>query len=323
MVSISQGDGVRIDVPGAPTVVVDAAAPDDGLPVYTHAHGDHLYDRAPEAAICSDLTRDLAGVRRDGVPDPLDHPAVSLVPSGHVPGSRAVLVEGDRRVLHTGDCALRDRLFLDGFDPVGADVLVIESTYGIPEYSFPDPSETVAEMLTWLSETRDRPVILFGYALGRAQQLQAIVERSDRDRLFVSDAILDLNAPIERALDLSFGARSIDDLDRIGPGDALVLPSQVRSLAFVENLIEDTDALTASVSGWAVDASFRFATDYDATFVLSDHCDFEDLVGVVEQVDPSEVYTIHGSTEALASELTARGYRAQALKANQHTLGEY
>lgn len=323
MVSISQGDGVRIDVPGAPTVVVDAADPADGLPVYTHAHGDHLYDHAPEAAICSDLTRDLAGVRRDGVPDPLDHPAVSLHPSGHVPGSRAVLVAGEERVLHTGDCALRDRLFLEGFEPPPADVLVIESTYGTPEYSFPEPRETVREMLAWLSETRDRPVILFGYALGRAQQLQAIVERSDRDRLFVSDAIRELNAPIERALDRSFGARSIDDLDRIGPGDALVLPSQVRTLPFVDDLIDETDALTAGVSGWAHDSSFRFATGDDATFVLSDHCDFEDLLGVVEQVDPEDVYTIHGSTEALATELTARGYRAQALKANQHTLGEY
>ncbi|MFB6163371.1 MAG: MBL fold metallo-hydrolase RNA specificity domain-containing protein [Halococcoides sp.] len=323
MVSISHGDGVRIDVPGGPTVVVDASDPADGVPVYTHAHGDHLYDRAPDAAIASPLTRTLAGVRRDAVPDPLDHPAVSLVPAGHVPGSRSVIVEGDRRVLHTGDCALRDRQLVEGFDPVSADVLVIESTYGSPEYAFPPPETVEDEIVTWLSATLDRPVILFGYALGRAQELQALVARSDRDRLFVSDAIRAMNAPIESAQDRSFGARSIDECDRIGAGDAVVLPSQVRSLGFVDELIAETGALTVGVSGWAIDSSFQYANDYDATFVLSDHCDFEDLLAVVDRVDPDRVYTVHGATEAFASELMTRGYHAQALASDQHTLDEF
>jgi Predicted exonuclease of the beta-lactamase fold involved in RNA processing len=234
-----------------------------------------------------------------------------------------VRIEGDDRTyLCTGDVSVRDRSYLSGFDPVPADVLVIEATYGRPGYVFPDQDELERRIVEWLNETVDRPVLLFGYALGRAQKLQRLVARSDRSRLLVSEAIADLNAAIESHMDVTFDAEEYDDLDP-GPGEAVVLPNGSARLDFVERLAEETDALTAGFSGWALEDSFKYRGGYDEAFVLSDHADFSELVGIVEAVDPDQVYTQHGFADDLARHLTSEGFDAQALKQDQTSLGQF
>jgi len=316
-------DGIEIDI-GGETLVADADEPRGDVNVLSHAHGDHLYGDAPGDVVCSALTARLANVRRDGERiEAGSHPAVELYPAGHIAGSRATLVDaGDARVLYTGDISTRDRFYLDGFEPPSADVLVIETTYGKPAYTFPSQATVERELVDWLNDT-DGPVILFGYALGRAQKLQLLVGRSSRDRLFVSDAIAALNDPIAVATDVEFGAERWGRETELGANDALVLPTQLNKLAWVESLVESTDATTVGVSGWAVEDAFKYRGGYDATFPLSDHCDFEELLGVVERVDPERVYTQHGFADEFARHLTRRGYDATTLKRNQTSISDF
>ena len=246
------------------------------------------------------------------------------MPAGHIPGSTAFLLDGETRYLYTGDLSVRDRFGLSGFDPVDADVLLIESTYGRPAYRFPEQSAVEREIVDWLEETSDSPVLLMGYALGRAQALLRLADRAERSRIFVTPAIESLNRPIEAATGVEFRATRFDDDVALGPGDALVLPSQTNSLGFVERLREDTAAVKAGFSGWAVDDSYRFARDLDVAFPLSDHCDFEELLEVVRAVDPERVYTVHGFVDDLATAIRSRlGIEATALKPNQSTLGDF
>ncbi len=323
--TVTLRDGVVIEAEGVGRVVVDAEAPDGDVNATSHAHGDHLFDAAPpERVVCSETTAALARVRRPEAEFAVgSHPRVDLLDAGHVAGSRVIRVEGDERTyLYTGDVSPRDRSYLSGFDPVPADVLVIEATYGRPAYVFPDQAELERRIVEWLNDTLDHPVLLFGYALGRAQKLQRLVARSDRSRLLVSEAIADLNAAIESHVDVTFDAERYDDLDP-GPGDAVVLPNGSARLDFVERLAEGNDALTAGFSGWAVDDSFLYRGGYDEAFVLSDHADFEELLGIVEAVDPERVYTQHGFADDLARHLTGEGYDAQALKRDQTSLGQF
>jgi len=51
-------------------------------------------------------------------------------------GSRAALIENE--VLYTGDVSIQDRAYMKGFQPVKADKLIVESTYGIPAYRLPN-----------------------------------------------------------------------------------------------------------------------------------------------------------------------------------------
>ncbi|MFB6082491.1 MAG: MBL fold metallo-hydrolase RNA specificity domain-containing protein [Halanaeroarchaeum sp.] len=318
-------DGVEVEFASGETVVLDGAGAGDAT-VLSHAHGDHLVGEGD--VVTAELTADLAAVRRDGRgPTAVDHPAVELFPAGHVAGSRAARLtdpETGRRYLYTGDCSTRDRFYLRGFEPPDADVLIVESTYGRPEYRFPPTAAVVTEIRDWLADTMDRPVLLFGYALGRAQKLQRILADSARDRVFVTQAVAALNEVVADHLDVSFPAeRYGSDVD-LGPGDALVLPMQTGRLAWIESLVEATDAVTAGFSGWARDRSFVFRRGYDEGFVLSDHCDFDELVDVVRTVDPERVYTHHGFADEFADHLTAEyGYETRALKRNQATLADF
>ena len=315
-------DGVEIELSDGSRVVCDADHPDGDVTVVSHAHGDHWPEEAT-TAVCSQLTADLVTARRETPLERTTDDRVELLPAGHVPGSRAALVTDPdgTRYLYTGDVCTRPRFYLDGFDPPEADVLVVESTYGEPGYVFPDHETVAAEIVDWLEDT-DEPVLLFGYALGRAQELELLAERAGRTT-YTTDAVRRVNEVVESHLGTAFAVEPYASGVDLGPGDALVLPMTSARINWVDRLAAETGAVKAGFSGWAVEDSFRFRGDYDATFPLSDHCDFAELRGLVAAVDPDRVYTQHGSAAAFARTLTRDGYEATALRENQTALGDF
>ncbi len=322
--TVRKRDGVHFEA-GGRTVVADARSATGDVTVVSHAHADHLPSAPDDPVVCSETTAALAAARADldvEVTEPPD--GVTLLPSGHVVGSRAVLVEADRRYLYTGDVSTRDRAYLAGFDPPDADVLVVEATYGRPAYRFPPQDDLERAVADWLADAAGRPVALFGYSLGRAQKLQALVREVSDRRVVVHPAVADVNAAVESATDLAFPAVSLADIDEVEPGDAVVAPPAAGRRGRVADLRAREDVLTAGFSGWAVDDAYVYRTGYDAGFVLTDHCDFDELVALVEAVDPEAVYTHHGFAEDLAGHLSGRlGYDATALKRGQRRLDEF
>jgi putative mRNA 3-end processing factor len=327
-------DGVEITLADGTWVVCDADDPDGDVNVVSHAHGDHFYEEPPDEVVCSALTLALATARREDppgdVPVRVTDDRVRQVPAGHVAGSRATYVEDPvdgTTYCYTGDCSPRTRAFLAGFDPEPADVLVVESTYGEPDYRFAPQAELEADIREALAEAAaERPLLLFGYSLGRAQKLQLLADEAGLD-VYATPAIRRVNEVIESHREVSFPAAPSrdeggDPVD-LEPGTALVAPSQASRSNWVERVVDRTGAVKFGFSGWAVDSSFRFRGGYDDAFVLSDHADFDELLGVVEAVDPERVYTTHGSTDVFARHLTERGWDAQSLKRNQSSLGEF
>jgi putative mRNA 3-end processing factor len=104
----------------------------------------------------------------------------------------------------------------------------------------------------------------------------------------------------------------------------LVAPSNTSQSDWVEKLVNETEAVKAGFSGWAATDSFKYRGGYDKTFQLSDHCDFNELNRLVEQVNPEKVYVQHGFDEQFASYLKReKGYNARALKQNQSSLTDF
>jgi putative mRNA 3-end processing factor len=326
--SVRLRDGIEITLADGTRVVCDADRPDGDVNVVSHAHGDHFYAEPPEEVVCSALTLALATARREdpreAAPTRVTDDRIRQVPAGHVAGARATYVDdGETTYCYTGDCSVRDRAYLSGFDPDPADVLVIEATYGEPSYEFPPQAELEATIRAALAEAAaDRPLLLFGYSLGRAQTLQLLAAEVGLD-VYATRAIRRVNDVIEAHRDVTFPAAPYTDEIELEPGTALVAPSQASRANWVEALAERTGARRLGFSGWAVDSSFRFRGGYDDAYVLSDHADFADLVAVVEAVAPERVYTTHGSTDAFARHLTQRGWDARSLKRNQSSLTDF
>lgn len=319
--------GIELDLVDGSTVIFDGNGAGT-VTVLSHAHADHLFS-SDRPVVCSDLTAalgrerssDSAFVRADG-PEWID-----LQSAGHIAGSRAALVtdpETGRRYCYTGDISTRDRFYLEGFRPPDADVLIIETTYGKPDYRLPPTDDVIAAMQDWVADTRDAVAVLFGYSLGRAQKLQLIASMSMPDRLLVAPSIASLNAVIERHRAVTFEADQYERGMALEPGDVLILPTQSNRESLLGSLKTDAPVRTAGVSGWAADPSYRYRGDFDVTFPLSDHCDFDELIEVVTAVDPERVYTHHGFAEEFATYLTREyGYDARPLKRNQAMLGEF
>ncbi|MDS0478468.1 mRNA cleavage and polyadenylation specificity factor-like protein [Natrinema sp. 1APR25-10V2] len=344
--TVRHRDGIHFEFQGESRVVADARSAVGAVNVVSHAHADHTFRTTPETVVCSAETAAIAEARTGTAFEFVERtPGIELVPAGHVVGSRAAIVdleavggtdggdgipaEGPRRFCYTGDFSIRDRCYLEGFDPhaVAADALVMETTYGLPKYRFSPQEELEAAIADWLRDNDERPLFLFGYSLGRAQKLQWLArDATDGGReILVSDSIHDVNRAIERATDgsISFSGQPYESLRGLGD-ELVVLPSNQARADWVETAVDREDGLKAGFSGWAVDDSFRYRGNYDVAFPLTDHCDFDELVETVRAIDPEVVYTQHGFDEAFADHLaTEYGYRARPLKRDQTTLEEF
>ena len=83
-------------------------------------------------------------------------------------------------------------------------------------------------------------------------------------------------------------------------------------------------AKTARVSGWCAFSEWALR-NVDAGFPISDHSDFSGTMKFVEECNPKQVYTVHGSTKELAKEIRKQlGINAQPLpKYGQASIEKY
>jgi Cft2 family RNA processing exonuclease len=293
----------------------------------SHAHADHVR-RHRLALMTPDTLALLPPNRRPrqarllglGETDELGAATVALHDAGHMLGSAQLLVELEgHRLLYTGDLRLRRPGGGPEVEVPRADVLVIESTYGRPGFRFPDPDTVVGEIASWCRRLLERGVtpVLLAHALGKTQELmRALAPHGLR---FALDPRC---VPFTRAYEAAgLELPSWEELD----GRELTAARPQRA----GNVLEGRVVLAppagkgtvrrlgrrrvALVSGWAQDPRFWRMFGADCAFPLSDHCDFLDLLAVVERSGAGKVYTVHGFAEEFARQLRRRGIEAHAL----------
>lgn len=302
--------------------VADSSGNDADHRIVSHAHADHAVKKDSGDVICSELTRRITEARYDVEIESSTPENVELHPSGHILGSSAALVNDE--VLYTGDVSTRDRTYLDGFDPVDAEKLIIETTYGIPAYTFPDQDELENEIRDWVQDT-DKPLFLFAYSLGKAQKIQHLVQQATDRPIIAHGAVRNMNNVIEENTDLEFRAEDYSENREVMEENGIMIaPSRSSKADYIEEMVEKHSGVKAGFSGWAAQDSFRYRGGYDKTFPFSDHCDFNELVKLVEKVEPEKVYTHHGFDEEFAAYLSReKGFNARALKNNQSSLTDF
>lgn len=288
----------------------------------SHAHSDHT-GRHREVILTAPTARlmqaRLPGVRQEHVLhfgetrhfEHLDREFdLTLLPAGHMLGSAMALVDqGGQTLLYTGDFKLRPSLSAERCEPVPADILVMETTFGRPHYLFPPAAEVLKDIRCFCVEALDngQTPVLLGYSLGKSQELLCALRDAGLP-LLLHKSIARFNQIYEQ-----FG-RTFPHHDAYitGParGKVLVCPPNAMTPAVLRDL---GPARTAILTGWAMDSSCRYAYRCDAAFPLSDHAGFGELLEMVEEVRPRKVYTLHGFAVEFASQLRHLGYDAQAL----------
>jgi DNA ligase-1 len=99
---------------------------------------------------------------------------ITLLPAGHILGSAMSLIEaGDESLLYTGDFKLRRGQSTEPCEPRHAEVLIMETTYGRPDYRFPATQDVLEGVICFCREAigNDETPVLLGYSLGKSQEL--------------------------------------------------------------------------------------------------------------------------------------------------------
>jgi putative mRNA 3-end processing factor len=319
---IKEKDGIHIE--GEEKFVADSRKALGDVNIASHAHMDHAF-QGEGKIVASDLTHELLESRLDRELNISEHPDVELLDSGHILGSTAALIETDgKRILYTGDVSMRDRAYMEGFEPVKADILITESTYGIPAYSFPEQSQIENEIKAWIEEAESP--FLFGYSLGKAQKIQYLVQQVTDRPLVAHGAVMKMNDVVEEHTDLEFNAKPYgENKELLENGEGIFIgPTRFSKSDALNELVEASDGVKAGFSGWGMTDQYKYRGGYDRVFPFSDHCGFDDLVEMVKAVDPEKVYTHHGFDSEFASHLKREeGINARALKENQSSLSEF
>jgi DNA ligase 1 len=295
----------------------------------SHAHSDHIAAHrevilsAPTARL---MQARIPGTRHEHVMEFGERRDFSgsqgsyqltLLPAGHIFGSAMGLVEADdESLLYTGDFKLRPGLSAEKCEPRRADILVMETTFGQPQYVFPPTREVLKGVVRFCREALDNeetPVLL-GYSLGKSQELLCSLGEAGLP-LMLHGTIYSMTQIYEQ-----FG-QCFPKYARYEAGAAkgkvLLCPPHVVGSAMVRNLGK---ARTAILTGWAVDPNCRYRYQCDAAFPLSDHADFPDLLELVKQVCPKRVYTLHGFAADFARTLRGMGVEARALSQDEQLL---
>ncbi len=297
--------------------------------VISHAHSDHIArHRRP---ILTPGTRRLLGdYLSRSEPVELDYGetldfqdcTITLYPAGHCLGSAQTLVtrrSNGERLLYTGDLRTQPSPINEPLQPVPCDTLVIESTYGRPDYVFPPQEEAIATarkvIAQWL-EQGALPVVL-GWRLGKAQE--ALHHLSSAGfKVACEETVYDIARKYEAA-GVEFGGdyRIFDGSVR--DGEVLLFPPGKKARETVNRHRPDRRPVRyLELTGWAAGNGVRpwgRGRPGDASLPYSDHADFNDLLAYVPAVQPRQVYTVFGFPD-LAERLRRMGYAASHLGKN-------
>jgi Cft2 family RNA processing exonuclease len=295
----------------------------------SHAHSDHI--AAHREIICTAATARLMRARLPGRRSehhlPYGQPenltsdtTIALHPAGHILGSAQCLLNHAHNgtLLYTGDFRLRAGHPAEPCAAPPADVLIMETTFGLPRYVFPPVEQVIAAITAFCCESLADGVtpVLCAYSLGKSQELLLALAAAQLP-VMVDAQILKMTRIYEE-LGLKFPPYRLFDAESVA-GHVVICPPMSRRAAFFKCL---PGSRVAAVTGWALDPGAEYRYQCDAVFPLSDHADFPDLLAFVDRVQPRLVYTVHGFAQEFARTLRARGIEAWALGAgNQLELG--
>jgi len=284
----------------------------------SHAHTDHIGNH--REVILSEITAKLMAPRLPG--GRVEHSlpfrsrvhfrgaSVELLPAGHILGSAQVhIILRGESLLYTGDFKLRQGKSAESIEWLNADTLIMETTYGLPKYIFPPVEQVIAEVTKFCIDTLEENLvpILFGYSLGKAQEILAALNGSGLRILLhpsvykITKLYEELHQPLPEYFPYN---------ESLADGSVVVCPPAANRTRLVQRI---KNRRTAILTGWALNPATIHRYQCDAAYPLSDHADYPDLIRYVELIQPKRVFTVHGFAREFAEDLRRRGIEAWSL----------
>lgn len=301
---------------------------DPALPVaravITHGHSDHA--RAGHGAVLA--TADTLAIARlrlgpngfastealaYGAELRVKDVTVRLVPAGHILGSAQVVIEyqGQRAVI-SGDYKRHPDPTCVAFERVPCDLFVTEATFGLPVYRHEPDHLEVAKLLASLRDFPERTHQVGVYGLGKCQRLIALLREAGYDRpVWLHGALRTMtDFYIGRGIPLGAVPSVAETRDKLA-GEIVLSPPSALGDRWSRRL---ADPLCGFASGWMRIRGRVRQRGVELPLIISDHCDWPELLRTIEETGAREVWVTHGREDALVHEMGKRGITARALR---------
>lgn len=308
-----------IYVPAA-DIWIDPSQPKERALV-THGHADHARGghgavwATPETLAIMDVRYGEQKAKPVAYGETVDLGEViaRFVPAGHVLGSAQIVLDhAGERVVVSGDYKRRPDPTCPPFEPVPCDIFITEATFGLPVFRHPDTREEVAKILDALAANPDRCVLVGAYALGKAQRMICELRNAGHDAPLYIHGALQRLCDLYRDHGVELGElRPATDTPKDEMRGAIVLaPPGALNDRWSRRL---PDPVTAMASGWMRIRQRARQRNVELPLIVSDHADWDELTGTLEELRPKEVWVTHGREDALVHWCQTRQIKARAL----------
>ncbi len=291
----------------------------------SHGHSDHLKNHDKVLGTPATLRfHDMRAKQKEtisldyGELFELDNSKITLYSAGHVLGSAMIKVEYQgQSLLYSGDFKVQENETCEPIQIPQADILIMESTFGRPEYVNPHSREKlVDDIMDFIDDCLLKGItpVVMGYGLGKAQEAMKIIG--------------DLGYQVKvhhyawrfSKVYYDFGVRFKNCSPwyekEMVKGEVLIIPPHLMMSRRIKNM--PNRYKTVFLSGWAnSNNGFRFHSHH--SIALSDHADFQELLDFIKTVDPAMVYTTHGDKD-FPNYIRDIGYKAEYLEPTKEVL---
>ncbi|MBD3748793.1 MAG: exonuclease [Sphingobacteriales bacterium] len=267
--------------------------------IITHAHGDHA-KAGNFQVFCTSATQKIMTLRlkKNAGKDFQIHAyhqafkigevTVSFLPAGHILGSAMVKMEFENCIyLFTGDYKLQADETCEPVSFCKADVLITETTFANPAIQHPDPVKEIQKL-----NQIESNILLGVYGLGKAQRLTKLIQKNCPEKqIWLHYAIYPIHQLYQNeGIDLGNFQHYHRKAMKENPKNQIYM---VPPLTF-ESYSKANGVVKMFASGWE-----NLQNGNDEKLFISDHVDWNDILRTIKEVEPKEVWTIHGDGKQL------------------------
>jgi len=267
--------------------------------VISHAHGDHavsghqeVYCTEPTRAFMEQRYRKFAAQQFEtyayGRTFRLNDVDITFFSAGHILGSALIhMAYKGCTYLYTGDYKREtDATSAPFHQGVTADVLITETTFAYPELEHPDAKSEI-QKLTKI----DANIMLGAYALGKSQRLISLINAyCPEKKVLLHHSIVPFTKIYEQ-FDMPVGHYQPYDRKVMKTGNNLIyiVPPMV-----FHSYFKALHVVRIFASGWK-----HLQQDAERSLFISDHVDWPGILRTIKEVNPQEIWTVHGEGKHL------------------------
>lgn len=240
---------------------------------------------------------------------------IGFHPAGHVLGSAQIAVaKNGTRIVASGDYKRRRDPTCEPFEPVPCDVFITEATFALPVFRHPDDAGEIGKLLQSVRQFPESTHLVGVYALGKAQRVIKLIRQGGYNGPIYIHGALQKICDYYQDQGIDLGTLEPATLQKGEKKDftgSIVLgpPS-----AFTDKWARRfPNPITCFASGWMQVRQRARQRGVELPIILSDHCDWDELIDTITEIAPKEVWVTHGRDDALVRWCELNGIVARPL----------